>query len=460
VIWSESGVQQGDPLGPLYFCCGLNPLVNDIQALDPTYNKWYMDDGGIIGDVEFLKKVWKLLKERGPALGLILNPSKCEWSWLDPDCTEPCPIEGVAFVPHSEIQMLGVPLGCDEFVSGFVEKKLLGRLQKTVDSLVEFEDSQAASYLLRVSYSIVRAVHFMRTTPLEKWKLQAVQFDNMMRKAIQSILGFPMSDLAFAQACLTPKLGGLGLRRVAEHADLAYQASWHESQKTAKETWAPPPGMPAEAKHQSEASFEFDEKVHAWLVRSAGTNKREVQRLRRCAQPHAGGFITALPSEEDGRDTILKPRNFRTAVMYRLGVPVISNEIPCPLCKQTIDKFGDHATPCCAIKGSLIMRHNALRDLVGLIAREGLLSPVGEERHLRPYNWAPTWGHHHSQLERRWASDRCGSDKPSGEVVPRATGAVRGLRSNTKAWQIRQGVCRPVVQLLPHGLGGDWRTQL
>jgi hypothetical protein len=40
----------------------------------------------------------------------------------------------------------------------------------------------------------------MRTTPLEKWKLQAVQFDNMMRKAIQSILGFPMSDLAFAQA--------------------------------------------------------------------------------------------------------------------------------------------------------------------------------------------------------------------------------------------------------------------
>jgi hypothetical protein len=302
VIWSESGVQQGDPLGPLYFCCGLNPLVNDIQALGPTYNKWYMDDGGIIGDVEFLKKVWKLLKERGPALGLILNPSKCEWSWLDPECKEPCPIEGVAFVPHSEIQMLGVPLGCDEFVSGFVEKKLLGRLQKTVDSLVDFEDSQAASYLLRVSYSIVRAVHFMRTTPLEKWRDQAVQFDRMIRRAIENILGFPMSDFTFAQACLTPKLGGLGLRRVVEHADLAYQASWHESQSTARETWIAPSGMPGEAKNQSEASYEFDEKVHAWLVSTAPT-AREVQRLRRCAQPHAGGFITALPSEEDGRDT-------------------------------------------------------------------------------------------------------------------------------------------------------------
>ena len=56
----------------------------------------------------------------------------------------------------------------------------------------------------------------------------------MIRNAIEDILGFPMSDFTFAQACLTPKLGGLGLRRVVEHADLAYQASWHESQKTAR----------------------------------------------------------------------------------------------------------------------------------------------------------------------------------------------------------------------------------
>ena len=124
-------------------------------------------------DVELLKKVWQILKDRGPALGLHLNPSKCEWSWLDPDCTLPCPIrlDGVAeenqvkWIPHSEIQMLGVPLGGDVFVSDFVRKKLLGRLSETVEKLVWFEDSQAATYLLRVSYSIVRAVHFMRSNP-------------------------------------------------------------------------------------------------------------------------------------------------------------------------------------------------------------------------------------------------------------------------------------------------------
>ena len=108
IIESCAGVQQGDPLGPLYFCCGIMSMVNEIQALDPIYNKWYMDDGGIIGDVDLLLKVWKLLQARGPQLGLHLNPSKCEWSWLDPLRTDSCPIklDGVS----TENQVKVVPL--------------------------------------------------------------------------------------------------------------------------------------------------------------------------------------------------------------------------------------------------------------------------------------------------------------------------------------------------------------
>ena len=77
--------------------------------------------------------------------------------------------------------MLGVPLGCDEFLAGFVDKKLLGRLQNTVDKLV---------------YSTC-----------DLWKDQAIKFDQMIRKAIVGILGFPMDDVTFMQVSLTPKLG-------------------------------------------------------------------------------------------------------------------------------------------------------------------------------------------------------------------------------------------------------------
>ena len=116
-----------------------------------------MDDGGIIGDVELLRKVWKLLLERGPALGTSTRPNV---SGLGSIRSAPTLVPSTEWhLCHSQIQMLGVPLGCDEFVATFVEKKLLGRLQSTVDKLVDFEDSQASSYLLRVSYSIVRALH-------------------------------------------------------------------------------------------------------------------------------------------------------------------------------------------------------------------------------------------------------------------------------------------------------------
>ena len=120
-----------------------------------------MDDGGIVGSPDLLFKVWDILKTEGPPLGLQLNPTKCEWSWLNPACTLPCPLEQVALVPTSEVQMLGVPLGSSGFVRRHVEGKLLTASTKVMAKLVEFDDPQAAMYLLRLSYGIVRANHFM-----------------------------------------------------------------------------------------------------------------------------------------------------------------------------------------------------------------------------------------------------------------------------------------------------------
>src|SRR6185437_1212219 len=81
----------------------------------------------------------------------------------------------------------------------------------------------------------------------------------------------------------------------------------------------------------------------------------------------------------DGFQTILRPKNFRTAASYRLGVVVLKGDIPCPMCTQTIDKLGDHAT-CCSKAGDLIVRHNNLRNLVDRIAQDGQLNPVMEKK--------------------------------------------------------------------------------
>ena len=76
----------------------------------------------------------------------------------------------------------------------------------------------------------------MRTTPLAQWRKEGEEFDEMVCDAAGRIVGHPFDTRTFAQAALTPKLGGLGLRKSVEHADFAFSASWHESRVQSRET--------------------------------------------------------------------------------------------------------------------------------------------------------------------------------------------------------------------------------
>ena len=57
-------------MGPLYFCFALAPLVEEIAALGPVYQKWYMDDGGIVASVSTLLKLGALEREGSTARAL------------------------------------------------------------------------------------------------------------------------------------------------------------------------------------------------------------------------------------------------------------------------------------------------------------------------------------------------------------------------------------------------------
>ena len=175
-----------------------------------------MDDGGIVGSPELLQKVREILKAGGMPLGLELNPTKCEWSWLRADCKLPSPIVGVPVTPTDEIQILGVPLGSQEFIEKFVKRDLLDTAEGVMSKLIDFEDTQAAIYLLRLSFGIVRANHFMRTTPLSLWSKQAGKFDKLVGQTVFQCLGLKPADDAYEQASVSTTIGGLGIRRTCQ----------------------------------------------------------------------------------------------------------------------------------------------------------------------------------------------------------------------------------------------------
>ena len=65
-ILSCTGVQQGDPLGPLAFSILLQPIIERIQDEVPglNLNGWYLDDGilcGSLSDLQAALTTWVLL---------------------------------------------------------------------------------------------------------------------------------------------------------------------------------------------------------------------------------------------------------------------------------------------------------------------------------------------------------------------------------------------------------------
>eukprot|EP00971_Amphidinium_carterae_P067010 1326846-Amphidinium_carterae.1 len=65
----------------------------------------------------------------------------------------------------------------------------------------------------------------MRTVPPGFHMLALQEFDQVMRQALEGLLGEQLPDYAWAQAQLSIAHGGLGIRSAVQHSSAAYLAS-------------------------------------------------------------------------------------------------------------------------------------------------------------------------------------------------------------------------------------------
>ena len=108
---------------------------------------------------------------------------------------------------------------------------------------------------------------------------------------------------------------------------------------------------------------------------------REIARLASLGLPHAGSWLSVVPSPALGLH--LRPAEFIPVLKYRLGVPVYSSAGLCPACSCPSDRMGDHSLGC-GKTSDRIARHNMLRDVLFETAASADLAPSKEEKHLLP----------------------------------------------------------------------------
>ena len=74
-ISSKEGTQQGDPLGPILFCIAIQPLLHMLRS---ELVVSYIEDITIGGHISTVDEDVRIIKRKGPNLGLHLNVTKCE----------------------------------------------------------------------------------------------------------------------------------------------------------------------------------------------------------------------------------------------------------------------------------------------------------------------------------------------------------------------------------------------
>ncbi|KAL5457665.1 hypothetical protein EMCRGX_G034949 [Ephydatia muelleri] len=224
-LTSEAGVQQGDPLGPLFFALVLHKVIDandaDDDCLHLILQAWYLDDGVLAGPRQAVLRALSIIEDLGPPLGIFINLSKCEL-FSRSDISMFPPVMKASHVPHLDI--LGTPIGDYHFCTGFFAAKraeltkLLSMLEDVsevsshkLDSLTHsslYDSASPANKARLLSASASLATSWISALPLGE---PGLHFDpREFRTAISWWLGLETTTASCCLLCPEIALDPLG----------------------------------------------------------------------------------------------------------------------------------------------------------------------------------------------------------------------------------------------------------
>ena len=205
--------------------------------------------------------------------------------------------------------------------------------------LHDMGDSHLETTLLRSCFALPK---LLRSCPPTHIRQAALDFDVVMREALETILGGPLDKWSWLKASLPSSRGGVNLRSASLHAPSAFLASVSHSQAVVEKmlghalilsphtsscvaalsTAASRPDWQTLEDievplHQHSLSLAIDEASHQQLLFSAPSTSSRALALS-SALPHAGDWLNGIPSAALGLH--LQDQEFRCCLQYWLGV--------------------------------------------------------------------------------------------------------------------------------------------
>ncbi len=212
---SKCGVRQGDPLGPLLFCVGLNSVLSEFSFNFTEVNiAAYMDDITLCGPAELMTEALDWLEVKLRNIGLNLNHLKTKSYGM--------PVDNVPH-NHGGLKVLGCPIGSDLYADQILAD--LFQSMNTSISKVKKLSPQFAIPILRYCVSS-KANYFLRLVHPIHTRRHVEQFDSEVLKVIEYIVGCPLEAINRKVCRLPVREGGLGIPQQAEIAERAWTASF------------------------------------------------------------------------------------------------------------------------------------------------------------------------------------------------------------------------------------------
>ena len=125
---SCEGTKQGDLASMLLFSLALRPLTRLIsQSCDVLMNRWYADDGKIIGRIHEVVKALEIIKKDGPKYQFYLKPTKTRVFWpkqRSDNIRALAAVDSLHIIEEGGLDLLGAPIGTELYMAQYLKEKL------------------------------------------------------------------------------------------------------------------------------------------------------------------------------------------------------------------------------------------------------------------------------------------------------------------------------------------------